>query len=392
MPKLSLKKLLSRIKDRKIGKGKTVLVAFSGGVDSSVATYILKLQGYKVIAGFMKNWSDTKNELTGECSWREERRMALRVAAKLNIPLKTFDFEKSYRKDVIDEMFLYYKNGLTPNPDVVCNQKIKFPLFWKEAKKLKADLMATGHYVRRLPEQGKSKEYKLLRAICEKKDQSYFLYRTTQSELSHTLFPIGYYTKEEVRFMAKELEFHNYDKKGTKGICFIGKINLKDFLQQKIPPKKGRFVTPEGKIVGEHDGIMYYTIGQRIGPRFGMNIKKQPGKESGQRWYVAIKNVKKNEIIVAPEGHNVLLRKEIAVLKKNFHFINKKTHPKKVLARIRHVGELLPSQIKYDKEKKIYLITLKQAITGVAQGQSVVLYNKDEVIGGGEIVFPEMIK
>jgi tRNA-specific 2-thiouridylase len=252
--------------------------------------------------------------------------------------------------------------------------------------------MATGHYVRRLPEQGKSKEYKLLRSTCEEKDQSYFLYRTTQDELSHTLFPIGYYTKEEVRFMAKELGFHNYDKKGTKGICFIGKINLKDFLQQKIPPKKGNFVTPKGKIVGEHDGIMYYTIGQRIGPRFGMNIKKQPGKESGQRWYVAVKDIKKNEIIVAPEGHKILLRKEIAVLKNNFHFINKKTPPKKVLARIRHVGELLPSKIRYNKEKKIYLITLNQAITGVAQGQSVVLYNKDEVIGGGEIVFPEMIK
>ena len=139
MPKVSLKKLLSRIKDREIGRGKTVLVAFSGGVDSSVAAYLLKLQGYDVIAGFMKNWSDTKNELTGECSWREERRMALRLAAKLDIPLKTFDFEKSYRTEVIDEMFDYYQSGLTPNPDVVCNQKIKFPLFWKEAKKLKAE-------------------------------------------------------------------------------------------------------------------------------------------------------------------------------------------------------------------------------------------------------------
>ena len=141
MSKLLLNKLLSRIGYRGVGKGKTVLVAFSGGVDSSVAAYILKLQGYNVIAGFMKNWSDTKNELTGECSWKEERRMALRVAAKLNIPLKTFDFEKSYREEVIDEMFKSYQSGLTPNPDVVCNQKIKFPLFWKEAKKLGAKML-----------------------------------------------------------------------------------------------------------------------------------------------------------------------------------------------------------------------------------------------------------
>ena len=424
-----LQKLLSRL-DKNTGKGKTVLLALSGGVDSSVAAYLLKYQGYKVIGAFMKNWSDTKNKITGECTWRSERREAIKSTDILNIPLKTFDFEDEYKKEVIDPMFKAYQRGLTPNPDVDCNQRIKFPLFWKKAKKLGADYMATGHFIRRVPENGKinfeksehkeskhkeskhkesehkesehkeSEKYKLLRATYEQKDQSYFLYKLTQKEIENCLFPIGYYTKQELRFIAKEIGLKNYDKRSTRGICFVGKVNLKQFLQQKIKEKKGKLKTPEGKIVGEHDGIMYYTIGQRIGPRYGIDFKKQPGKQSEQRWYIANKIAKTNAIIVAPEGHKALFRKNIAVKQPQFHFISENKEEKqqklaksnqKVLARIRHVGELLPANLSYNKAKKTFEITLNKAIMGVAQGQSVVLYNKDEVIGGGEIVFPELL-
>ena len=404
-----LQKLLSKL-DKNVGKEKTVLLALSGGVDSSVAAFLLKYQGYKVTGAFMKNWSDTKNKMTGECAWRSERREAIKSADILNITLKTFDFEDEYKKDVIDPMFKAYQKGLTPNPDVDCNQRIKFPLFWKKAEKLGFDYMATGHFIRRVPEHGKinykkaehkkSKKYQLLRATYEQKDQSYFLYKLTQKEIENCLFPIGYYTKEEIRFIAKEIGLKNYDKRSTRGICFVGKVNLKDFLQQKIKAKKGKLKTPDGKVVGEHDGIMYYTIGQRIGSRYGIDFKKQPGKQSEQRWYIADKIAKTNTIIVAPEGHKALFRKNIAVKQVPFHFISENKEekqqklaksPKKVLARIRHVGELLPANLSYNKAKKTFEIVLGKAIMGVAQGQSVVLYNKDEVIGGGEIIFPELL-
>lgn len=385
-----LKQLLARIQANKdIGKGKQVVVGLSGGVDSAMAAYLLQQQGYTVAVAFMKNWSDTKNEVTGECAWQEERKVAIEVAEKLGLKLLTFDFEDEYKKDVVDPMFEGYKKGLTPNPDVLCNQKVKFPLFYERAKELGAEYIAMGHYVRRVPEHGKAGTYKLLRGVQEEKDQSYFLYRLSQEELSYSLFPVGYYTKEEIRFMAEELGFSNYDKRSTRGICFIGKVNLKEFLQQKIPAKKGNMITPEGKVVGEHDGIMYYTIGQRVGPRFGIEVQRKQGEESTQRWYVAAKDVEKNEIIVAPEGHEALYRKEVAVTDDDFHFIGEENMPKKVMARIRHVGELLPATVHHDKEKELFIITLDEAITGVAQGQSVVLYDNDTVIGGGDIIFPQ---
>lgn len=385
-----------RIKKSKIGQGKKVLMAFSGGVDSSVGVYLLQQQGYEVTGAFMKNWSDTKNNLTGECVWRDERRTAMKAAEVLGIELLTFDFEDAYKKEVIDVMFKEYAEGKTPNPDVDCNQKIKFPMFWKKAEKLGFDYMATGHFIRRVPENGKAENYKLLRAMCEKKDQSYFLYRLTQEEISNCFFPIGYYTKEEVRKIAKKIGLPNHDKKSTRGICFVGKVNLKDFLQQKIKPKKGKIITPEGEIVGEHDGIMYYTIGQRIGSRFGLDFKKKAGKDSETRWYIADKIAKGNKIIVAPEGHPALLRKEMIVKGDDFHFISEdkkimkeKLSKKnmKVFARIRHVGELQPTSLSF--VGKDFVIQLKNGITGVAPGQSVVLYKDEEVIGGGEIVFPE---
>lgn len=362
-------------------ENKKVLVAMSGGVDSSVAALLMKREGYDVVGAFMKNWSDTKNDL-GECTWKEDRKMAMKIATKLGIPLITLDFEKEYRKEVIGEMFKLYSRGITPNPDVDCNQKIKFPLLRKAAKKLRADKIVTGHYGK-IKKRGK--KYELYRAKDEGKDQSYFLYRLNQKDLEKSLFPLGDLTKKEVRQIAKKNRFPNFDRKGTVGICFVGKVNLKDFLKKKIKPKKGKILDPEGNQIGEHDGIYYYTIGQRIGPRFGLKIKRGKGKKL-KRWYVARKSLKKNEIIAAPEEHPLLYRKEIFI--KNPHWINEKPEKSiKLHARIRQVGELLPCKL--EKKSGRWKVTLKKAITGVSQGQAIVLYTRKgkRCIGGGVIDF-----
>lgn len=367
-----------------------VLLAMSGGVDSSVAALLLKKQGYDIIGTFMKNWSDTKDPLTGRCAWRSERKMAIKIASQLNIPLITLDFEKQYRSEVIQKMFEKYKKGITPNPDIDCNQKIKFPLLLKEAKKRGINLIATGHYAR-VKQNQKTKKYELLRGLDESKDQSYFLYRTKSSELQHTLFPIGNYTKKEIREIAEKNNFPNYNKKGTVGICFIGKIDFKSFLRKKIKQKSGNILDPNGKIIGKHDGVYYYTIGERLGPRYGFEVERQKNNdEKIEKWYVARKDIKKNIIIAAPKDHPLNFRKKIII--KNFYLISDKKEQfqkqkTKVFSRIRHVGELLPSTLEYDKKEKQFKITLKEPITGVSEGQAIVLYSGEKCLGGGEISF-----
>lgn len=364
-------------------KKQKVLVAMSGGVDSSVTALLLKKQGYEVIGAFMKNWSDSKDEF-GVCCWKGERKFAIKIAAMLDIPLITLDFEKEYKREVVKEMFEKYKKGITPNPDIDCNQKIKFPLLLKEAKKRGINLIATGHY----SQIKKTKNYyELLRAKDESKDQSYFIYRIKQNELKHILFPIGEYTKTKIREIAKKNKFPNYDKKGTVGICFIGKINLKDFLKKKIKPKKGKVLNPKGEIIGYHDGIYYYTIGQRLGPRYGFEIERG-SKKKVERWYVARKILKTNTIIAAPKNHLINLRKEMRIT--NPHWIIKdyvKKLPKNIHARIRNVGELLPGKLLYNKRKKQFKVMLNKAITGISEGQAIVLYSGRKVLGGGEIRF-----
>jgi tRNA-specific 2-thiouridylase len=371
-----------------------VLVAMSGGVDSSVAALLMKKKGYEVIGAFIKIGpigGAGKNPLTGECNWREERRMAMKIASILDIPLITIDSEKKYKKEVINKMFEEYKKGITPNPDVDCNQKIKFPVLIKNAEKLKADYVVTGHYARIKKRRGK---YELFRGKDEGKDQSYFLYRLSQKDLKNSLFPIGNYTKRKVREIARKNGFPNYDKKSTVGICFIGKVNLKEFLQKKIKPKKGNILNPEGKIIGQHDGVYYYTIGQRFGPRYGFDIKKTDeiinGKRQVKRWYVVRKNVEKNVIVVAPQGHRLNYRKRIII--ENPHWINPFTKPnkkQKIKARIRQVGELIPGKIYFNQSKKRFEVILKKAITGISQGQAIVLYSNigKRVLGGGIINF-----
>ena len=358
-----------------------VLVAMSGGVDSSVAALLMKKKGYEVIGVFMKNWSDSKNDL-GQCLWQEERKTAVKIASILKIPLITFDFEKEYKKLVVSEMFEKYKKGITPNPDIECNEKVKFPLLLKAVKKLEADYLVTGHYARIK----KSENYELLRAKDESKDQSYFLYRLKQKELSKNLFPIGDYTKKQIREIAKKNKFPNHDKKSTTGICFIGKVNLKDFLKKKIKQKKGRIISPDKKEIGQHDGAYYYTIGQRLGPRYGFDLKKSQfdDRKNLKRWYVAKKDVKTNTITAAPEGHPLLYRKKIKI--KYPHWISETPNKRiKVFSRIRQVGELIPSTLSC--EKKQFNVILKKSITGISEGQAIVLYKKEKVLGGGVIFF-----
>lgn len=362
------------------------MLALSGGVDSSVAALLLKKQGYEVIGAFMKNWSDTKDPVTGRCAWRGERNFALKIAGQLDIPLITLDFEKIYREDVIDKMFDKYKKGITPNPDIDCNKIIKFPLLLKEAKRRGINLIATGHYAR-VKKNNKTGKYELFRGKDETKDQSYFLYRTKESELKHTLFPIGDLTKKEIREIAKKNNFPNYNKKGTVGICFIGKINFKDFLRKKIKPKKGKVLDPEGNIIGEHDGVFYYTIGERLGPRYGFEVDRGD-KTKPSKWYVARKDIKKNILIAAPKDHPINFRQNIAV--KNLFLISDskdslKKKDAKVFSRIRHVGELLPSKLFYEKGK--WIVKLERPITGVSEGQAIVLYKGEKCLGGGEISF-----
>ncbi|MBX4212641.1 tRNA 2-thiouridine(34) synthase MnmA [Candidatus Pacearchaeota archaeon] len=349
---------------------KTVVIGMSGGVDSSVAALLLKKQGYNVIGAFMKNFSDTKNKITGECAWRDEQKMAQKVALILKIPLVTFDFEKEYKDQVIEPMFRDYKRGLTPNPDILCNTLIKFPLFWKEAKKLGADYIAMGHYARI---KKTKKGFQLLAGRDKKKDQSYFLYELSQEDLSHTLFPLGNYTKEEVRDIARKKKFPNADKPGTKGICFVGKVDMQQFLKKRIPSRQGKVISPKKEIIGIHPGASYYTIGQRIGPSIGINFSKE-WKNLGERWYVADK--KGNTIIAAPENHPLLKKKKIYII--NFNHIAKM--PKVGLkARIRHLGSFNAGKLKNNT------FTFSKPVESIAEGQSIVIYHKNSIVGGGQI-------
>jgi len=356
---------------------KTVLLGMSGGVDSSVSAYLLKKQGYNVIGAFMKNYSDAKNPLTAQCSYLDDKKSAQTIASILKIPLIYIDSERKYKKEVLTPMYKSYSKNLTPNPDISCNTIIKFPILWKETKKHKANFIATGHYAR-IKET--SKGFELLSGKDTTKDQSYFLSELSQFDLSHTLFPLGNLNKEQVRNIAKKINLPNWNKQGTRGICFVGKTNMQKFLSKKIPKKPGKVISADNRLIGTHSNSAYYTIGQRIGQSVGISFSPTWKNEKNEKLYVADK--KGNTLRVVPENHPLL--KKIKIKIKNIHLINPKEKiPSNLKARIRHLGEFHSGTL--SKDKKTF--NFKKPVNALAEGQYIVLYNKDKLVASGEIRF-----
>lgn len=351
---------------------KTVLVGMSGGVDSSVTAALLVEQGYRVIGGFIKNWSDSKELWTGECAWRGERRDAMRVAARLGIPLLTFDFEASYKEKVVGELFRGYASGETPNPDVLCNEAIKFGLFFDEAMKLGADFVATGHYaqVQQTPEGAR-----LLRGLDPNKDQSYFLYRVPQGVLRRTLMPIGNRHKSDVRELAAGLDLPVAEKPDSQGICFIGKLDMQEFLRKKIPAKPGNIVDETGHILGQHQGLDGYTIGQR----HGILVSK------GERaWYVAQKQVEKNELVVVQGAEHPRLFTSQAILH-DLHWTRGQAPAQAFSCEVQVRYRQKPITGDAYVEGGRVQVVFREPVKAVAPGQSAVLYLGEECLGGGVI-------
>ena len=351
-------------------QSRKVFVGLSGGVDSSVAALLLKKEGYNVIGVHLKCWNENGcDEIEAE--------YARRVAEALKIPFYTFDLEKEYEAKVVRYMIDGYKKGITPNPDVMCNREIKFGLFLKKALELGADYIATGHYVKLAK---KGSKYALIAANDKNKDQSYFLWTLTQNDLKYCLFPIGEYKKPEIRKIAKRTKLPTADKKDSQGICFIGKISVSDFLRKYIPIKKGNVITKEGKIIGTHDGVYFYTIGQRTG--LG-NLKKEKGEIESKPYYVAGKNIKKNELIVVRgENNETLYKKEVTLT--NVNFITPHTQysiPDTVLARVRYRQPL--SKANFKKVGSRYELIFEKPQKFVAEGQSAVFYQRNPSVNSG---------
>lgn len=348
---------------------KTVVVGMSGGVDSSVTAALLKGQGFNVIGVFMKNWT---TDMGFGCPWVKDSEDARKVCQKLDIPFYIWDFEKDYYNRVVKYFFAEYKAGRTPNPDVMCNKEIKFKLFLEKALKL-ADFVATGHYAR-VRHQRSDNSYHLLKAKDPAKEQSYFLYTLTKKELSKVLFPIGRYKKAKVREMAREFKLPNYAKKDSQGICFIGPVNVTEFLRKHIKAKSGVVVNEKNQKIGKHIGLPFYTIGQREGIGIG----------GAGPYYVIEKDAKRNRLVVTNNPNDKKLwRKEF--LLNQISWTN--TEPKfpidaKVAIRYHHPE----AEAKILKEKngliKVKFLKPQRAIT---VGQSAVIYQGQELLGGGVI-------
>lgn len=350
-------------------QGKKVYMAMSGGVDSSVSAALLVEAGYEVIGVFIKAWQPDFIS----CSWSDDRRDAMGVASFLNIPFITVNLEKEYKKHVIDYMISEYKAGRTPNPDIMCNKKIKFGKFFDIAIKDEADYIATGHYAQIIKE---NSGYKLLAGKDKNKDQSYFLWTLTQTQISKTLFPIGMYEKKYVRKLAHKFNLHIAEKKDSQGLCFVGKVDFKLFLKEFIDVKQGNVLNISGEIIGVHNGVILYTIGERHGFTI---IKKTPADKP---YYVVSKNIKKNELIVSNKDNmSKLSSKEIILDKVNWihqsPILNKKYRGR---SRYRQVLE----NCILKKEGNIYKAVFDTP-QNIAEGQSFVLYDGEECLGGAII-------
>ena len=393
---------------------KRVVVGLSGGVDSSVAAYILKEQGYEVIGLFMKNWHDDSVTISNECPWLDDSNDAMLVAEKLGIPFQTVDLSEQYKDKIVDYMFREYKMGRTPNPDVLCNREIKFDVFLKIALDLGADYIATGHYCRKETLIKNNKEtYQLLAGKDPNKDQSYFLCQLSQEQLSKTLFPIGELLKPEVRKIAKEQELITAEKRDSQGLCFIGKVRLPDFLQQKLKPIEGEIIEipssflefkrenlvfnskeeelafisekqnytkQKGKTVGMHQGAHYFTKGQRKGLAVGGT--KEP-------LFVIDTDVKENIIYVGlGKNHPGLYRRGLLVLSEETHWVRPDLkinigESLDVMARIRYRQKLESGTIYFTKSGLYVIFDNPQS--AITEGQFVAWYQNEELIGSGVI-------
>jgi len=346
---------------------KKVLVGMSGGVDSSVSAALLLDQGYEVIGAFMKNWSDGGNGQ--ECSWRQERRDAMRVSVELGIPLLTFDYEKEYRNHVYEYMIDEYKAGRTPNPDVLCNKYMKFGYLLEEAEKLNCDYIATGHYAR--IERDENDTAHLLAGVDRNKDQTYFLCQLEQHQLSKILFPIGELEKPEVRKIAKKHNLFVADKKDSQGICFVGKVKMKDFLQERIPEEEGNIITTKGEIIGKHKGHAYYTIGQRTGLGIGGGIP----------YFIVDRRPESNEIVVAVGDNDPALFSNQIIVVNESETVNgnlKKFEGVKLKARIRYRQPL--QEVVYKIENGMIIVDFSEDQRAVAPGQFIAFYNDEELV------------
>lgn len=354
---------------------KRVVVGMSGGVDSSVAAYLLKEQGYDVQCIFMKNWEDDDDEFY--CSSEEDYNYALQVCDLLDLPLHSVNFSKEYRENVFSYFLEEYKSGRTPNPDVLCNKEIKFKFFLDYALKLGAEAIATGHYARI---NNSTDGIQLLKGMDSNKDQSYFLYLLGQKELSKTLFPIGKMTKSEVRELANKINLPNSGKKDSTGICFIGERDFKAFLQQYLPNQPGNIVTTEGKIVGKHDGLMYYTLGQRkgIGVGGGHGTTEEP-------WYVVKKDLDNNRLVIG-QGHDHPGLYSKNIIAGQLHWIT---------SALSKIPFECTAKIRYRQKDQVCTInSIKNGIANInftenqfapTPGQSVVFYDGEQCLGGGII-------
>lgn len=395
---------------------KKVVIGLSGGVDSSVAAWVLKEEGYDVVALFMKNWHDTTGLLQSDCHWEDDLMFAEMVADKLNIPFHMVDLSETYREKVVDYMFAEYRRGRTPNPDVLCNREIKFDSFAAEAEKLDAGMIATGHYCRReMINADNGLIYRLMAGKDHNKDQSYFLCQLSQKQLSISLFPLGALTKPEVRKIADRLGLATATRKDSQGICFVGRVHLPTFLQQKLEPKKGdiieiprtavseypetglpddnitneellslsvphKFVPASGKQIGTHNGAHFFTTGQRKGMNTGGY--REP-------LFVLATDIERN-IIYAGEGqsHPGLYRKGLFILSNEVHWIRedikmKPGESREYHVRIRYRQPLQRAKL-FAREEGTYII-FNDLQRGITPGQFAVWYNVDEVIGSGVI-------
>jgi len=357
-------------------KGKVVL-AMSGGVDSSVAAFLLKREGYDV-HGFFMNCRGNKKYWPSSINWKKEEKDVKMVCKNLGIKdLFVLDCEEGYERKVIAKTFEDYSRGLTPNPDILCNNVGKFPGLLKRAEAIGAEFIATGHYAR---VRRRKKGFELLMGKDRKKDQSYFICGIGQEYLSRTIFPVGNLTKEEVREIARQKRFPNWDKRSSRGICYLGKIDVKRFLHSRIKRKIGRVFSPSGKVVGSHPGQMFFTIGERVGEKNGFLIDDSYRRSIGGKKLFVARKLSGNRLMVAPSGDVALETKKVFL--KGFKFVCEK-ETGNLKARIRHLGELYSGKL--SRNGRRWSFVFGKGIVGVAEGQFLVLYKGERLVGCGEI-------